>query len=282
MKASSYLRLLRLIPASLPGKSRLARLCIDRLAPQGEAEIEALGFRFVVPSLREPISSSLLVNGTYEPLLCRALSQVLKPDGVFFDVGANVGFFSLLAAHRLVPGGRVAAFEASPRIFSCLERNAQAQPRAGLMLFHRAVTERSGDEMSFFDAPETKFGMGSLANRFGSHAAVVKSISLDDAAEQMGVARVDAIKVDVEGFELGVFRGARRLLAMTPAPVIFFEFNDWAESNALAVPGDAQRFLQELGYITVPLEDWARGERNPHPVQTSGGAEFVAFKPTPV
>jgi hypothetical protein len=87
--------------------------------------------------------------------------------------------------------------------------------------------------------------------------------------------------VDVEGFKLGVFRGARRLLAMTPAPVIFFEFNDWAESNALAVPGDAQRFLHELGYITVPLEDWARGERNPHPVQTSGGAEFVAFKPTP-
>jgi len=279
MNASSCLRLLRLLPASLPGKSRLARIFIDHLAADGEAEIEALGFRFVVPSLQEPISSSLLANGTYEPLLCEALAKVLKPDGVFFDVGANVGYFSLLAAHRLVPAGRVAAFEASPRIFSCLERNAQRQPRQGLTLFHAAVSERSGDEMSFFDAPETKFGMGSLANRFGSSAAVVKSLSLDDAAEQMGLARVDAIKVDVEGFELGVFRGARRLLSMNPAPIVFFEFNDWAESNASSTPGDAQRFLQEQGYVTLLLQDWLKGSRESRPPQTTGGGDFVAFKP---
>jgi FkbM family methyltransferase len=279
MNVISCLRLLRLIPASMPGKSRLTRWLIDRLAQNGEAEIPALGLSFFVPALREPIASSLLANGTYEPQLCEALAKVLKKDGVFMDVGANVGLFSLLAAHRLIPEGRVAAFEASPRIFSFLERNAQRNPRPGLTLFHRAVTERSGDEMSFFDAPEAKFGMGSLANRFSSSAAVVKSISLDDAAEQLGLPRVDVIKVDVEGFELGVFRGARRLLSMTPAPVVFFEFNDWAEANATSAPGDAQRFLQELGYMTLPLEDWMRGDRRPRPPQTSGGGDLVAFKP---
>lgn len=279
MNVISCLRLLRFIPAAAPGKSRLSCWMIERLAHYGEAEIPALGLSFVVPALREPIASSLLANGTYEPLLCEALAQVLKKDGVFMDVGANVGLFSLLAAHRLAPEGRVAAFEASPRIFTFLERNAQKNPSPSLTLFHRAVTTRSGEELSFFDAPDAKFGMGSLANRFSSNASVVKSISLDDAAEQLRLPRVDAIKVDVEGFELGVFQGARRLLSMTPAPVVFFEFNDWAEANATSTPGDAQRYLQELGYVTLPLEDWMQGDRSPRAPQTSGGENLVAFKP---
>lgn len=279
MSALSWLRLLRLIPSSMSGKSRLSRWLIGRLAPDGEAEIPALGLSFFVPDVREPIASSLLADGTYEPQLCEALAQVLRKDGVFMDVGANVGLFSLLAAHRLVPNGRVVAFEASPRIFSCLERNWQRNPHQCLTLFHRAVTRSSGDEMSFYDAPEAKFGMGSLANRFSSSAAVVKSISLDDAAEQLGLPRVDVIKVDVEGFELGVFQGAEKLLSMTPAPVVFFEFNDWAEANATAAPGDAQRYLQDLGYVTLPLDAWMRGDRLPRPPQTSGGGDLVAFKP---
>lgn len=280
MTAISFLRLLRLLPVSLPGKARLARVLVDSLAPYGEAELDVRGLRLSVPSLREPIASNLLVNGVYEPLLCKSLARVLKPDGIFFDVGANVGFFSLLAAHRIVPAGRVVAFEASPRIFAFLEKNAKLQPRPGLQVIHAAVTERTGDEISFFDAPSIKFGMGSLANRFGSEAVAVKSISLDDAAEKLGLAHVNAIKVDVEGYELGVLRGARRLLTTEPTPVVFFEFNDWAEANPLSAPGDAQRFLQELGYITVPMEAWSRGERRQQPVQVSGGAEFVAFRPS--
>lgn len=274
------LSLLRLIPAFMPGKTRLARWLIDRLAPQGEVRIEADELSFHVPSAREPIASSLIADGRYEPQLCEALAKVLKPASVFFDVGANVGYFSLLASSKLVPQGRVAAFEASPRIFGCLERNGRALGAPGLALFHRAVTERSGDEMTFFDAPAIKFGMGSLANRFGDQGSVVRSISLDDAAEELGVERVDVIKVDVEGFELGVFRGARRLLAMSPAPVVFFEFNDWAESNAVAQPGDAQRFLMEQGYHILPQEAWLAGERGSHLVQVEGGAELVAFKPS--
>ena len=68
MNVISCLRLLRLIPASMPGKSRLTRWLIDRLAQNGEAEIPALGLSFFVPALREPIASSLLANGTYATL----------------------------------------------------------------------------------------------------------------------------------------------------------------------------------------------------------------------
>lgn len=280
MNVISCLRLLRLIPASMPGKSRLTRWLIDRLAKNGEAEIPALGLSFFVPALREPIASSLLANGTYEPQLCEALAKVLKKDGVFMDVGANVGLFSLLAAHRLVPEGRVVAFEASPRIFSFLERNAQRNPRPGLTLFHRAVTERSGDEMSFFDAPEAKFGMGSLANRFSSSAAVVKSISLDDAAEQLGLPHVDVIKVDVEGFELGVFRGARRILSQSRPPLIVFEFNDWAEEQPELHQraGDAQRFLLECGYKLQTVGSFLAGGRPHESVLIQGGADLVAMR----
>lgn len=276
----SWFKLLRLIPSSMPGKPRVTRWLIEHLTREGEAEIPALGLNFLVPELREPIATSLIANGSYEPQLCEALKLVLKTDDVFMDVGANVGLFSLLAAHALVPNGKVAAFEASPKIFSYLERNAQKNPSPNLNLFHRAVTARSEQEMHFFDAPEAKSGMGSLANRFSSRAAVVRSITLDDAAEELDLPKVDVIKVDVEGFELGVFQGAQRLLSMTPAPIVFFEFNDWAEANAMSAPGDAQRYLHQLGYCTLPLADWMRGDRRPRPLQTIGGDDLVAFKPT--
>ncbi len=276
------LRLLRLIPNSVPGRYRLCRWLVTKLAPLGEAQIHALGLQWVVPSLREPIAAALLTDGTYEPSLHKALAKALKPDGVFFDVGANIGLFALTAAHHLTTQGRVIAFEASPRTFSYLQRNALVNPTQRLTLHHRAVTEYSDQKIQFFDAPTDQFGMSSLANRFSSTGSQITSLSLDDAAKALHLPRVDVIKVDVEGFELGVFRGAQRLLAQVPAPIIFFEFNDWAEANTSSTPGDAQRFLQQLGYLLVPLDAWIRGNRTSHPIQTSGGAELVAFKPSSI
>ncbi len=264
----------------MPGKSRLARWCIHHALQGREADISTQGLTFRVPSTYEPVAMGLIADGQYETGLCRALSSLLHVDSVFFDVGANIGVFSLFSAQQWCPKGRVLGFEASPLIFSYLQHNTQLHQLPALQVLNRAVTEHSGDHLTFYDAPIAKFGMGSLENRFGTKGMAIQTISLDDAAAENNIARVDVIKVDVEGFELGVFKGATRLLSKTPAPVIFFEFNDWAEERGGTHAGDAQRYLHSLGYVTVPLDSWLQGDRNPHNPVVSGGTDLVAFKIT--
>ena len=273
------LTLLRLLPARLPGKRRLAQALMNAFLPEGPADIETGGITFRVPSVREPVAVGLIADGSYETCLCTALETVLRKDSVFFDVGANIGVFSLFAAHCWCPEGRVIGFEASPQIYDYLQHNGSTQPRPGLTLLNRAVTASGGEHLTFYNAPAAKFGMGSLANRFGTPGVDVLTASLDQVAAEQGIDRVDVIKVDVEGFELGVFQGAQKILAQSQPPLIFFEFNDWAEERGDTRAGDAQRYLHSLGYVTVPLEDWNRGDRTPHAPVTVGGVDLVAFKP---
>lgn len=276
------LRLLRLIPARCPGKRRLATAMMKTFMNDGPADVDTHRITFRVPSVREPVAMGLIADGSYDLDLCHALEAILRPGSVFFDVGANVGVFSLFACHCWSPGIRVIGFEASPQIFAFLEHNGKQHAHSGLTLLNRAVTATSGDHLTFYNAPATKFGMGSLANRFGTEGVQVQTISLDRAATEHDIQRVDVIKVDVEGFELGVFQGAQLLLSQRPAPVIFFEFNDWAEERGDTRAGDAQRYLHSLGYVTVPLEAWLRGDRRPRDPITTGGTDLVAFMAPPL
>lgn len=269
---------LRLLPYGMRCKARLARGLIRLMLDEGPAEIRVGKLTFRVPSTREPVAMGLIADGCYERDVCAVLATRLSPHSVFFDVGANVGVHTINAAHNWCSQGRVLGFEASPRIFSFLNYNVTRHQKKGLEVLHRAVTSKSGQQLTFYDAPLQKFGMGSLANRFQNNGVLVSTISLDDAASIGGIEHVDVIKVDVEGFELGVFQGAMKLLQQTPSPFIVFEFTDWAEANAQSKPGDAQRFLRSLGYQTLTIDQWRRGEHAVQPVIEKGGAALVAVR----
>jgi hypothetical protein len=134
--------------------------------------------------------------------------------------------------------------------------------------------------LTFYNAPEAKFGMGSLTNRFGTEGIAVPTVALDDAVRAHGIDRVRAIKVDVEGFELGVFQGATQILTQPSAPVVFFEFNDWAENRPEqgVRAGDAQRYLLSLGYHLQRLDDFLAGLLPGSEVIETGSADLVAIR----
>ncbi|MFZ4594465.1 MAG: FkbM family methyltransferase [Verrucomicrobiaceae bacterium] len=264
----------------MKGKMRLARAVMTRAMPDRAALIRVDGLQFQVPSTREPVAMHLIADGAYESDLCTALRKVLHPDSVFLDVGANVGVLSIFAAHRWCPQGTVLGFEASPQIFEHLTANVQANPHRALDIVHAAVTSHSGDTLTFFNAPDSKFGMGSLSNRFNTEGIAVPTVALDDAVRAHGIDRIRAIKIDVEGFELGVFQGATQILTQPTAPVVFFEFNDWAENRPEQGirAGDAQRFLLSLGYQLQRLDEYIAGGPLNRNVIESGGTDLVAIR----
>jgi FkbM family methyltransferase len=262
----------RWLPQRLPGRGRLIRAILRLAAPTGPVEIRAGKLTFQAPSLQEPVAAHLLADGMYDPATCAAIQRVLSQDGTFLDVGANIGAMGLWAAATCCPQGRVFGFEASPRIFRYLAQNAERNGIANFTPLNRAVTAKDDDMLAFFDAPEAKFGMGSLANRFGGSGVEVPTTTLDGIAASHDLNRVEVIKVDVEGFELGVFQGSLRLLHQTPAPVIIFEFNDWAENRPEMgiAPGAAQKFLLEQGYRLQSVKAFLAGESAGTRVLTQG------------
>lgn len=269
------------MPPGTPGKHRLARTLLGKRTDIREAVVrDRLGFIYLVPSIDEPIAFSLLIDGVYEPDTLRFICERLPGGGVFVDVGANVGVFSLPAAQRVGPEGQVIAVEASPNIFGYLRRNVITNNVMNVRLRHCAVTDGDTATVMFYDAPRAKFGMGSLVDRFGGPPAVIQARSLDQLLSDQIITRVDVLKVDVEGFEVAVFRGAERLLTGPTPPAVVFEFCDWAEASAPGCGvGAAQRLLLSWGYDIHRTADVAKNGAAPlrKPIE-SGFAMLVATR----
>lgn len=259
---------------SLPGfkgKERLLARLLGKRLDATDADIRTRsGITLRVPSLREPIAFHLYCNGVYEPETIAAILAHLPQGGTFVDVGANIGAIALEIATRR-PDARVIAIEASPAIVPYLRHNIDRNALTNVQLVPIAASDRAGD-IDFYLPPAAKFGMASVAPQFGVAPVRVPAQTLDTILDDLGITNVDVIKIDAEGAELDVIRGAHGLLTNASKPAIIFEFVDWAEAR-LHTTGDAQRELLGLGY-TLALMD--RPDKPIKALIETGGAMLLA------
>jgi FkbM family methyltransferase len=272
---------LRLLPAGIPGKARVARLLLRSCLQAQDVRLrDKYGCPIVVPSLREPIGFHLLIDGVYEVVSLEFTLSQLCAGSVFVDVGANIGVFSLPVAQKVGSRGCVLAIEPSPSVFPYLKWNITLNGLSNVRLRQCAAFDRDSETLPFYEAPADHFGMGALAAQFHSKPAPVPVQTLDRILDEEQIRRVNLLKVDVEGFEAAVFRGAEQLLTGDDPPLIIFEFCDWAEAR---VPGgkvgDAQRMLRDYGYRIWRLTDFIRGGSQPlADLLTKGYAMLVALR----
>ena len=241
------------LPCAFLGKSRLARLFLERTSE--EREIPTQFGKITVPNLVEPVAWDLAVNGCYEPDLCQFIEQQVKAGQTCLDIGANIGAISLALAKQVGHQGRVYAFEPSPRIFPYLKKNSLKHPQ--IKSLETALSSKKGTTV-FYQAPEHKFGMGTLSALEGWVPTEVKIDTLDGFCQAAGMGRVDFIKIDTEGHEVDVFRGGRETLSKNHQVIIVFEFSDWAEKNAYGKCGESPRLLAEMGFDLASLEKGGR------------------------
>ncbi|HDH08716.1 MAG TPA: FkbM family methyltransferase [Gammaproteobacteria bacterium] len=240
-------KMLQKIPSKIPGRQRFTRFLTKPIIDNRPALFEANGLYFCVPSLKEPIAFSLWSSGAYEPEVQELILSHWKENTWFIDVGANVGAISIPLS-KLKPGSRVLGIEASPSIFPYLKENVSRNQCENMTIVQCAVCDEEGVMLDFNEAPESKFGMGSLGTSFGKPSIQVKGHTLDTILADFGTPDVSVMKVDVEGFESAVFLGAKELLK-EQKPRIIFEFCDWAEENSGRFNiGESQKILREAGY----------------------------------
>jgi FkbM family methyltransferase len=184
--------------------------------------------------------------------------QLLAPGQVVLDVGANVGYYALTAAARVGPGGRVIAFEPGPAVAARLRENAGLNGLSNLTVVEAAVADRPG--VRRFHLGEDSEGSSLYDAVPGTAGEVdVRVVTLDD--ESVGLGRVDVVKIDAEGAEVGVLRGARRLLTDPHAPAVMLEANPVTLRAAGESLATLRAELESLGYAIELVEriPW-RGE----------------------
>ena len=260
------------------GKYRIARAVFKKAVQQANNIVVdgRFGVRYKLPNLKENIGFEIFVDGIYEPGYIQYFQQRIPKNGVFLDLGANIGSICIPLA-RLRPDIRIIAVEASPRVFGYLKDNVVMNGCKNIIVENLALSSQDNIDLPFY-SPEEKFGKGSLSTVFTDKAELVKTITVDTLKRKYHLTHVDYIKIDVEGYEKSVFEGGRELLSNGRAPVILFEFADWAENAGKGTKaGDAQLFLSELGYklfdFTNP--DHLGAEMKP---QTSGNLMILAVK----
>lgn len=203
----------------------------------------------VKTQLGNDLSLSLFVDGCYEPNEIFWLSTVLKPGMVFIDVGANEGLYSLFAARRVGLAGQVLAVEPSAREATRLRLNLRLNPNLPITVCQVALGAQEG-EASLKIAEDLHAGHNTLGDFVYSNVQCVRSeriplTTLDALVAREGLSQVDAIKIDVEGGELGVLRGGIKTLERFK-PVILFEL---LEPALQAQGASAQMVLELLRYL---------------------------------
>jgi len=179
--------------------------------------------------------------GDYEPGTQLVFQRYISPGSVVFDVGANVGFLSLLASRLAGPAGRVIAFEPAPVAVGYLRRHVALNRAHNIEIIAVAVADENG-RARFSSAGPVE--MGHLAD---DGQLEVETASLDTLVETGIIPPPDVVKIDVEGAELGVLRGAQAILrARRPVVVL--------STHGLESHEASCSLLRSLGYAVTLLE----------------------------
>jgi FkbM family methyltransferase len=187
--------------------------------------------------------------GNYEPTLWRVLQSHLTPGAVFYDVGAHIGLFSLIAARNLGVQGSVFVFEPDPSNVRRIEEHASRNRLDALEIIPKAVWFTDG-RMKFQRACfQSSMNRGAIAedNSAASESAIeVETVSLDSFGSEHPLPSI--IKIDVEGSEATVLRGSEGIFR-SAKPVVFCEIHHAQAAS------DVTRWLEARGYVFEWIED---------------------------
>lgn len=180
--------------------------------PQHRMARTRFGAMFAVDT-QDLIQRYLYLFGVWEPHLTRWLQRRLKPGDVFVDVGANIGYYSVLASRLVGDSGKVVAVEASPTFHQVLLRQVQRNGCTNLRAVNAAVSDRE-ESLRFTLASSQNMGANSIVPYDGPAESTfeIAAHPLPDLLTEEEIARARVIKVDVEGAEGGVVRGLAPLL----------------------------------------------------------------------
>jgi len=206
---------------------------------------------------RDEIQREILLRHVWDPRITEFVLTNLSPGMLFMDIGANVGHFTLVAAQRVGPSGRVVAVEPNPSVAEQLRQNIA---RSGLsnVAVVEAACSGANERRSFYLADASGIGTtgGSSFSRQNAETDTcveVACLTVDQLVESTKTTHVDLVKIDVEGAEMSVLRGMTGTLKRF-RPRLITEIHPKKLESFGTNPADVIAFVEGFGYRIAEIK----------------------------
>lgn len=201
----------------------------------------------------------LIKDGKYEPATTNAILSLLNEGDTFVDLGANEGYFSILASKKVGRNGRVFSIEPQQRLWEVIQKNYELNYCSNATIIPYAVGEKE-EKLIINLYPSINTGASSLSNKenfgktrnnvrkkfFGTQQIQTKQ--LDKLAEDYGIEKINLIKIDIEGFEFFALKSAQSLLKNKLIDHILIEFHPPQLKDLGQTSSEIVSYLNSFGY----------------------------------
>ncbi len=241
---SSLFRTVNRWNPTLRGRHRVMSLA-ERFGAVPREGVYDIGNRMTMHLRPDQFVDRLIYFLAMEPIVAQTLLGQLNPGNVFLDLGANIGYYTLSGAQKVGPAGRVISFEPQPQICARLRENVTRNNLQHVTVHELALGEQDGSFTLYIPPAEIGFGHASLSpQEFQNATAVEVQVRRLDDLLLPTLDRLDVIKLDAEGAELSILRGARQLIEKFQ-PSIVVELNPETAAYFDYQPLDLAAFLAE-------------------------------------
>jgi FkbM family methyltransferase len=207
----------------------------------------------------DPVSNfgAAILKGEYEPKMREVLRRYLSPGGVFIDLGANEGYFSVLASDMVGSTGTVVAIEPQSRLQHVIYTNLQVNDCFNVRVIRCAVSNKTG-KVRLSLAPKVNTGSSIFRpTKYSLPTEEVRSFCLSDLIYRLGLTRCDLMKVDIEGAEYDVFLSAAEILRKGVFQNIALEIHRSILEHRGLSADDLHKHMVECGYeLHTDLGNW--------------------------
>jgi FkbM family methyltransferase len=237
------------------GKAYFYARLHPRLAPPDRYAVARLdqGFRMKL-DLHDPEQLKVYFYGHYhERYEARLVARLLDDADIFWDIGANVGYFTLVAATALNHRGQIIAFEPGQNAYARLTENLALNPYRNIRTYSVAVSDREGEAVLHVsgDIADSSASLFPTGQAQAGHE-VCRTVALDHFLKAENLPPPTLIKLDAEGAELAVLQGGQALIAQSP-PMFLMEMEEKNLLAAGASKAAIQEFLAGCGYRAAYL-----------------------------
>ncbi len=227
--------------------------------------------------INETIGNSIYSTRIYDLALSETLWRLIEPGNFVLDVGANIGFITGLCSCKTGPAGKVWAFEPNPIVITRLTKNIQYNKYPNTTLYPFALSDSNKEGyLEFPDEFSFNQGVAYVGNGNGKHSAKAIKIDLRKLDDMIAPGTIiDVLKIDVEGHELFVLKGAEKIIKNKQIVNIVYEDHD-------PYPSEIAGFLSNKGYTIYRLEKgWLNlNLKNPSTEPSANGWEPTNYLAT--
>ena len=231
-------------PLQFRGKGRLLKALVGQ---RGERKTRLFGYSTDL-DLSDHIQRAMYF-GTMEPPETKWVSNWLCPGMTVVDVGANAGYYTLLSARSVGSTGRVLAFEPGPSLCARLRKTIATNNISHVSLMQMALGSSPGQATLYMSAKSYHCNTPSLLDAWADgESTSVEIRTLDNCLDDGDVQIVDLLKIDVEGYEVQVLRGASEALRAGRIRAVLCEVNPWWLEKAGSTPKELFNLLESFGF----------------------------------